>query len=264
MEELFVQNMDYEIQELLEDNKSHLSAALHERIATSHFLYNTLNIAVGRQRTGKSFSIIREIIKISNMSPHTHLLIYANKTGYPSDRTFEKLKVKIKIPIEYVAHDNLGDYIVTLLTYKDLYNEIYERQLEDQIIDEQKNALIEHLKITDFKRPFLHTLILLEDIAKAKIIKSEKSYIQELMTQCAHINCSFFLATQYWKSISTNIKSNVATILVFGGYSRQVFYYIFSQIPIEIDVKELWARYQGLGDHQKIIVNTITNDILIE
>jgi hypothetical protein len=219
---------------------------------------------VGRQRTGKTFSIIREIIKISKMSHNTHMLIYSNKTGYPTDRTFEKMKAMIKIPIEYVSHDNLGDYVENILKYKGLYNEIYEYQLEDKIIDNQKQDLFETLKINDFSRPFLHTMILLEDIAKAKIIKSEKSYIQELMTQCAHINCSFFLATQYWKSISTNIKSNVATILVFGGYSRQVFNYIFSQIPVEIDAKELWEQYKHLNTNEKIIANTITNEIIIE
>jgi hypothetical protein len=264
MEELFIQNLDNELQELLENNQNHLSAALHEKIPTSHFQYNTLNIAVGRQRTGKSFSIIREIIKISKKSHNTHMLIYSNKTGHPTDRTFETLKSKIEIPIEYVSHDNLGTYLEHMLKYKGLYNEIYECRLEDKIIDDQKQDLKDVLKIDDFSRPFLHTLILLEDIAKAKIIMSEKSYIQELITQCAHINCSFFLATQYWKAISTNIKSNVATILIFGGYSRKIFNYIFSQIPVEVDAKELWEHYKNLSTNEKIIANTITHEIIIE
>ena len=53
--------------------------------------YNSLNIAVGRQRSGKTQTIIREIIKISNISSRTHLLIYINKTGTSSDPTFESL-----------------------------------------------------------------------------------------------------------------------------------------------------------------------------
>ena len=39
------------------------------------------------------------------------MLIYANKTGYPTEETFEAMKDLIRIPIVYVAHDNLTEFM---------------------------------------------------------------------------------------------------------------------------------------------------------
>ena len=206
MNELVDLNLDNELQELTEKHKEELSTALIEKIPSTHVYYNSINIAVGKQRSGKTYTIIKEIIKISRFCTNTHLLIYSNKTGDKTDKTFEKLKSKIEIPIVYVSHSNLDEYLQKFLLYKQLYNEILENGYMDRQDDEQKATMFETLHINDFSRPYLHTLVLLEDVAQAKILKNKKTYIQELMTQCAHINCSFFLAVQFWSSLTTNIK----------------------------------------------------------
>ena len=152
------------------------------------------------------------------------MLIYTNKTGYPTDETFEAMKDLIRIPIVYVAHDNLTEFMQDFLMWKQFYKDVRDRNLGNLIIDEQREELFQRLHITDFNSPFLHTLILLDDVAQAKILKNEKTYIQEMMTQCAHINCSFFLSVQFWKSLTTNIKENATTIFLFGGYSKRTLH----------------------------------------
>ena len=68
---------------------------------------NSLNVFVGRQRSGKSFQAIQEIIKISRIDPTAHLLVYVNQKGSCDDDTFETFKEMIEIPIEYVRYDNV-------------------------------------------------------------------------------------------------------------------------------------------------------------
>ena len=121
--------------------------------------YNSLNIAVGRQRSGKTQTIIREIIKISNISSRTHLLIYINKTGTSSDPTFESLKPLIKIPILYVSEENAESTVQDILKWKKFYNQIKENKWENEIIEGQISQLFEKLYINNFNNLTLHTLI---------------------------------------------------------------------------------------------------------
>ena len=262
MEELVDFNLDIELQELTDKHHQELSTAFIEKIPNTHVYTNSINIAVGKQRSGKTYTIIKEIIKISRNCKNTHLLIYSNKTGDETDKTFENLKLKIEIPIIYISHNKLDEYLQNFLLYKQLYNEILKNEYMDRQDDEQKNTMFETLHIKDFSRPYLHTLILLEDVAQAKILKNKKTYIQELMTQCAHINCSFFLAVQFWSSLTTNIKEQVSVIFAFGGYCRSKFMYMFNQIATEIDKEEIWYMYRNLGDKEKLIIDSRNGDII--
>ena len=115
-QELDLDMLDNMINYCLKKNKPKLQDELIKKIHDQIYVqYNTLNIAVGRQRSGKTHSIIKEIIKISQVSERTHLLIYINKEGAPSDPTFESLKGLISIPIEYVSEKNAEKYVQDIL-----------------------------------------------------------------------------------------------------------------------------------------------------
>ena len=125
--------LDKMINYCLHKNKSKLDDELIKEIHPQiNVQYNSLNIAVGRQRSGKTHTIIREIIKISNVCPRTHLLVYINKTGGPNDPTFESLKQLIRIPIKYLPEDKAENYIQELLKWKMLYNYIKEKHYEEK------------------------------------------------------------------------------------------------------------------------------------
>jgi hypothetical protein len=273
---IFFNNKTMSIEEIFDDtvkdamimlnkqNKDKLDRALISKIPTSNTYLNSVNIAVGKQESGKSFKLIEEIVKISRVSTNTHLLIYSNKTGCPSDDTFETQKDLIKIPIEYIAHDELPEYMEEFLMWKDLYKEIKEDGLEERIDNKQKQELFEKMKINDFSRPCLHTLVFLEDVAQAKIIKTEKTYINELMTQCRHIHCSFFLAIQFWKAVPTGLKSQITTLYIYGGYSKQQLRYIFSQTNVPVELNEIWSKYILFKNHEKIVVDAKKSIITYE
>ncbi|EAY03860.1 hypothetical protein TVAG_443480 [Trichomonas vaginalis G3] len=139
--------------------------------------------------------------------------------------------------------------------YKELYNTIKKQGLEDKIIDKQRDELFETLSISNFDREFLHSLIFLDDAVKSKLITNEKSYFNQLLTQCRHIQCSFFMAVQYFKALSTNIKSNLSTLFIFSGFSRQQLNVMLYQVNLPMSINELYTQYQQLGEHEKIIVD---------
>ncbi|EAX67586.1 hypothetical protein TVAG_588940 [Trichomonas vaginalis G3] len=179
--------VDDMINEALSDNRNALSKEKLMKIPYSECYLNSTTAAIGKQNKGKTLTILKQIIIIANTSPHSHVLIYINRSGSPSDDTFESLKHLIKIPIIYLSQEEAEDYLKNFLMYKELYNTIKKQGLEDKIIDKQRDELFETLSISNFDREFLHSLIFLDDAVKSKLITNEKSYFNQLLTQCRHI-----------------------------------------------------------------------------
>ena len=156
------------------------------KIPGTNTYVNSINVFVGRQRTGKTYSAIKEIIKITRSHPETHLLVYIKKDGKPNDDTFERTKDLINCSIIYVSYDDMVFFMKQLLEYKYTYNAIKNKHLESQLSGKHMNELSEHLSIYDLNRKYLHALILLEDATQ--FMKSKHAdYVNDLMTKCSHI-----------------------------------------------------------------------------
>ena len=257
--------LDKMINYCLHKNKSKLDDELISKIHNQVYVqYNTLNIAVGRQRSGKTHTIIKEIIKISAVSKRTHLLIYINKNGAPSDPTFESLKGLISMPIEYVSEDNAEKFVQDILKWKMLYNYIKEKHYEDRIQEDQVEKMFDFLKIDNFANVTLHTLIFFEDAANNKLFKKNTNFFNQLFTRLAHVQCSVFIAVQFWKSLPTEIKSNTSTIFIFSRFSKEQLRYTLRQIPLPYSFDEIWDVYSKLRDKEKLIVDVNNQDVKIE
>jgi len=163
------------------------------KIRNTNTYANSLNVFVGRQRSGKSYQAIQEIIKISRYDPCAHLVVYVNEKGESDDDTFSTFKEMIEVPIVYVKYVEVEAFLKQLLNYKNIYNKIKDNNAEKEVPSECLDELLDGLYINDLNRPHLHTLILMEDATTQKIIKNTTSYLNHLMTTCAHIQCSFFV-----------------------------------------------------------------------
>ena len=226
-----------------------------EKIPGTNTYVNSVNVFVGRQRTGKTYSAIKEIIKITRTHPETHLLVYINKDGKPNDDTFERTKDLINCSIIYVSYDNMVVYLQQLLTYKYTYNRIKDLHLEQELPQKHMNELSENLGIYDLEKEYLQTLIMLQDATQFMKSKSA-DYVNDLITKCRHIQCSFFVIIHYWKALSNNLKSNLSTIYIFNGYSKQQLSYILYQINFNASLYTLYDQYRQLFEHGKLIIDS--------
>jgi hypothetical protein len=244
-------------------NESNTDSELLAPIDGTHIYYNSVNIFVGRQGSGKTFTCLKEIAKISNESENTHLLIYITKTGGQCDKTFEALKQLIEIPIHYVAEQQAEGFVTKLLENKALYNEIKENHLERRVEDEQAHEILDALCIKDFSRPYLHTLILFEDSANSVLLKRPQGYFNRLVARCRHEQISCFFCVQFWKSLPTELKSNVVSVFIFPNFSKQQLSYILQQVNTSIPLKQIYDAYSRLRQHECFYVNTLTGNIII-
>ena len=259
--EKIVKKYDDFIDDLMKDNANNNKGELHSellnKIPLTESYTNSISVAVGKQRSGKTRKIIKEIIKISKMHKETHMLVYVNKTGQETDKTFESFKDLIKCPIVYCSQDECEEKLKDLIEYKNLYAQIIKEGWQEMVVDEQKQELFDALEISDFSRPYLHTLVLLDDIANSPMLKKPTTYLNSLMTQCAHINMSFFLAVQYWIGLPTPIKSQVSVIYLFGGFSKQQVRYMLQQITLEDPFNVIWTKYCQLKNRDFMTVDVI-------
>ena len=253
--------LDYEMEEALQSNRGKLIGERKVIIPGTRTYTNSLNVIVGKQNRGKTHTGVRECIKICRSHPHTHLLVYINRNGEQSDGTFEALKLLIPVPIKYVSQDEAIDYLKNLLEYKQVYNQIISEGLTEQVPPQCREELFDALFIRDFNHPFLHTIVLTDDASKMKCMKSDE--FSNLLTQCRHIQCTFFINIHFFKALSTTIKTNIDTLYICSGFSRQQISYILYQSNVGIGSKELWDTYSRLGQFDKLVIDSETSDVSV-
>ena len=222
------------------------------------FKLNSFNICIGKQSTGKTTSVIKELIKLSLLDlPEFHLIIYVSNND--SDITFNKLKDYVKIPIVKVNYDNLDNTFKEFIELKDLYNKIVDKEYEPN--EEEIKILKHNLFIKNFNIKRLHTIILMDDAAF--VLKKETSPWFKWLCQLRHLNCIVFCCIQVWKSINPTLKSQLSSIYLFGGYSRQQLNYIYQQINLDMKFEEFYNLYTKLRTNDKIFIDMIDNKIII-
>ena len=221
---------------------------------------NSVNVYVGRPRSGKTFQALHDIIAVLRNDSNVHMLIYINESGEIDDDTFERFQELITVPILFVKYKDAEKCLRSILDYKIIYNKIKNNCAEREVPTHVRDEIFDALHITDFDKPYLHTLILTEDATNAKIIKQADSYINDLLTRCAHTQFSFFILIHYWKALTTNIKANLSTIYIFGGYSRQQLSYMLYQMNIPITMKELMNQYSKMGQYRKLVIDCNLGD----
>ena len=145
-----------------------------------------------------------------------------------------------------------------------LYNYIKEKHYEDRIQEDQVEKMFDFLKIDNFANVTLHTLIFFEDAANNKLFKKNTNFFNQLFTRLAHVQCSVFIAVQFWKSLPTEIKSNAGTVFIFPNFSKEQLRYILRQVPLPEEFDRIYEKYQQLRDQQKLIVDINNQQLFIE
>ncbi len=189
--------------------------------------------------------------------PEFHLIIYVSNND--SDDTFNKLKDYITIPIVKLSYDKLDKTFEQFIKLKDLYNSIVDGKHSPT--QKEIELLRNNLIINDFSKKRLHTIILMDDAAF--ILKNEKSPWMKWLCQLRHLNCIVFCCIQIWKSIAPVIKSQLSSIQLFPGYSRQQLNHIYQQICVDMDFEEFYKAYSHMNKNNKMIIDMINSSILI-
>ncbi|BFU26466.1 hypothetical protein, conserved [Entamoeba histolytica] len=218
------EEIDKEIKERLSNIKGENQIKkVHRQI---FFYYNSFNIIIGKQGAGKTTFIMKELAKLNKIEHQYEAIIYVSQNA-GEDETFNQLKGLIKTPI---------------------YGMNYEKFMP---------ALMQYYKQPQEK----HLIIILEDASFA-LMKEDKTW-GEIITRLRHLKTTIIVNLHIWKALNASFKTQIATIIIFKGYSKENFGYIYRQTAGSATNSVAYYLYQSINQNEVLKIDNLTGDLRI-
>ena len=201
-------------------------SVIHPQI---HFRYNSLNLCLGKQGSGKTTFMLTELIKLSELPDCIYDKIIYITNGQATDITFNTLKTLVKIPIHGL---NFND------ATSELANWFATR--EDTV----------H-----------HTFVIVED-ASFLLMKDNPIWV-DWVCKLRHLRMTLWINLHVWRSISTMIKTQITTLFIFKGYSKEQLQYMYRQSCVDADFKAVMYMYMLLNEREVLKLSNIDGKMML-
>jgi hypothetical protein len=215
---------------------------------------------------------MREAIAISHILPTLHLIVTVTRKSY--DPTIEATRELSGAPILSLEYDEAEERIGEILEAKAAYNEIKRegalRGISDPELPEHTQdceRFMELLRITDFSRPWLDTIIILDDAGSAGILRRDDSPFNLWLNLCRDITCMFYLAIHGFGQVSPSIRQNCKIIVLARGLSHERLCIVHRQANVTCDYRAFIQAYDAMNrdpDAHYLIIDSETGELTIE
>ena len=214
-----IQNKFDEIREL---GMKNTICRIHPRI---NFYYNSLNICLGKQGSGKTTLLFKELIKLDTLPDQGKysLIVYVTN-GEVQDETFKSL-----MPL--VSH----------IPFKTCQFDCVLEQLQGYFDSRDPDSQD-------------HVFLILED-ATFLLMKDNSQWCSWL-TRLRHLRMTVWINLHVWRSITTQIKTQVTCVFVAPGFNRQQMQTIYRQSAIaNLDSRSFVAVYMTLHQREWLLID---------
>lgn len=194
--------------------------SIHPQI---HFKYNSLNICLGKQGVGKTTFMLTELIKLSELPDCVYDKIVYITNGDTNDLTFQTLKTLVKLPILGLDFNEATRELSNFFSNRD-----------DKV----------H-----------HTFVIIED-ASFLLMKDNPIWV-DWVCKLRHLRMTLWINLHVWRSISTMIKTQITTLFIFKGYSKEQLQHMYRQSCVDADFKAVMYMYMLLQDHEVLKLSNI-------
>lgn len=208
------------------ENPFNTISEIHPQIA---FYYNSFNVCLGKQGTGKTTFLLKQLMKLSMIpnQPYTRIIYITNGSG--TDVTFEKIKQMIAIPIFGLSFENSTS------------------QLAD-FFSSQENTLD-------------HTFLIIED-ASFMLLKDSPMWT-EWVCKLRHLRLTIWVNLHIWRSLNSMLKTQITSVFIFKGFSREQMMQISRQSSSTVEFKITFFLYGQLKNRQLLQINNVNGKIEI-
>lgn len=206
---------------------SNVVSFIHPQV---NIYYNSLNICLGPQGSGKTTFMLFELLKLSQCKDSLidKVIYIFPKEVNEDDLTFNSLK-------NYLTFDLLG------LSFDDS--------------EEVLSTFFEHKTQTGSNS---HTLIVIEDGTYLFENVKKNSLWLTWLIRLRHLKLTVWINVHNWKTINMNIRSQVTNLFIFKGISSITISQIFNQMNLQTEKDRFKKLYNTLCPHQVIRLTSIT------
>lgn len=232
---------------------------LHDYIL---FYRNSVNVIIGRRGSGKTYSTLREILKLPELDENN---FNYTQVFYVSDKAMDDTVTKFKplfpptlqfiwLPINHAMalFTDLGRLKAKLANpdYKIPKETLDFYQMKDTVEDAKIKLNAEHLPPDVLP----HSIVLFDDCLA---LFSKTTPLAKKLYENRQMRATIFMLLQDVSGLSPSMKSNTNALQLFGGYSRQKFNVLFYQLP---PVNTDYDEYRTLGVEDSIYFNFETGE----
>ena len=224
-------SLDKYVEELVEDSLDNTNRFISKIHPDMDLNYNSFNISLGDQSSGKTIHFMKQMIKLSVLMDEGQVdpnnfgdILYI--TDNEDDYSFSQLMQYISLPIKKANYESFQEQFAQYLAKKSANPNEKDRQ----------------------------TIVFCDDASF--FFSNGNNKFLKYLTQLRHIKCIFFLCLQMWKSLAASIKSQLTTVFIAPGFSREQLGHVYRQIVCKPDFEQFIKIYKKIpGKRAKLMCN---------
>jgi hypothetical protein len=239
-----------------EDKSLQLQTDIHPELL---FKFNSINLLVARRGVGKTFAVMKELIKLSQLPNCGGFSTFLYVSDKVNDSTVNELIKLIKLKVRQVSYDDVQTVLEDLIDAKSAFGDVIAKGLQDEVSDKTRDDLFETLDVEDWQDEIPHTVLLLDDAIN--ILKDRRhNRLQNLLFQNRQPRITVFICVQDIFGVPVKVRRNCDSIWIFAGMNdKMAFGMMCSQLGVS--ARELWEDYRALPPRGAMIVeNGIEGD----
>jgi hypothetical protein len=185
-------------------------------------------------------------------------------TDKTNDNTVNELLGMIKLKTRVVKYDDMVKFLTDLIDAKNAYQEVLEKGLTKAVTDKCKKDLLTALDLKDFTQQTPGTIVLYDDAIN--IFKAAKNKpLLDLLHQNRQPRITYFLCMQDGFALPPQVKRNLDTCVVFGGYNDlQMLSMLFRQLNSSNESnQEILNIYRGLSNREGILFDYLRDGTVV-
>jgi Cdc6-like AAA superfamily ATPase len=229
------------------------------------FRRNSINLYTGKRGSGKTFNVLRELIKLLQLPDKGGYNSFIYCTDKSNDSTVNELLSLIKLKVRVVSYADMPVFLADLIDAKNAYQDAIEKGVLYELTESSMKDLMVSLDLNQLVGTTPHTVVLYDDAIN--IFKSKKfEVLLNLLFQNRQPRITYFLCIQEGFAIPPQVKRNTDTCIVFGGYNdNQMLTTLFSQLnSSDQSNKRIIEFYKGLSNREGIIFDYLPNETSVK
>ena len=227
------------------------------------FRYNSVNLVIGKRGSGKTYTTLREILKLP-LTGHREYTQIHYITSKARDDTVDKFRdafAQNHLYFNWVPTKNAEKLIVSLAKAKAMkrdeqseedYRALCKALSSDPLREDADEDDSDYIKN---KSVLPHTIIIFDDCIG--LFKKDTS-LSKLLFENRQSRITYFLLLQDVTGLSASMKANIDSVTFFGGFPQHKYNVLMYQLPpVDVD----YNFYSQLNPHEYIRIDFIDGTV---